>query len=110
MTAVPSDPAFWRRFSTAVHLEEDHEPLTAAATPHRESSSTSSSTLAKHADPEKLETGNWLEHERAKQKRNRIMYPVFFISIIALIVLVILLIVWLSAHGWFMHGEKVTFP
>lgn len=111
MTAVPRDPAFWRRFSTAVHLDESSHPTNGTATPILKPlcASTSTASSTNHADPEK-QAVNWLEHERAKQRRNRIMYPLFFISTVALIALVILILVWLSSHGWFMHGEQVTFP
>ena len=58
MTAV-RDPAFWRRFSVAVHLDEEKGPLPS------ENSSVSSRPSLKHTD-------TWLEKNRKKKRRTRL--------------------------------------
>ncbi|KIV97313.1 hypothetical protein PV10_01075 [Exophiala mesophila] len=62
------DPAFWRRFSMAVHLDEEKANISDA----QSTSSSSSRLTLKHTD-------TWLERNRRKQRRT--CYLGWFIAI-----------------------------
>ncbi|KAL1982935.1 hypothetical protein VTN96DRAFT_622 [Rasamsonia emersonii] len=74
------DPAFWRRFSLAVHMDEEQ---------------------ARSPDREKIIAESWLERQRRKKKRTRIIG-----CLIALVVLLVaggvaIVIWWLNKNNWF---------
>jgi len=93
--AAVRDPAFWKRFSTAVHLEEaasqPSTPMTATRPP------------LKHAE-------SWLESQHKKKRKNRWTLGLSVLIFVVFITIIALVLIWLSRHGWFMHGEKVSFP
>ncbi|MCJ1244662.1 hypothetical protein MMC30_001861 [Trapelia coarctata] len=95
--AVVRDPAFWKRFSTAVHLDE--ESTTRPVTP----ATTSIRPPLKHAD-------SWLERQQQKKRKNRWTLCLSILGFVVVVTVIILLLFWMSRHGWFAHGEKVSFP
>ncbi|KAI4156066.1 MAG: hypothetical protein LQ340_000554 [Diploschistes diacapsis] len=99
MTAVPRDPAFWKRFSVAAHMAEDMEVQKTGYS----SSSSSTRPSLKHQD-------SWLERQQHKNRRNKVVLWVYGLSVAALVAVMVLIIVWVSQHGFFLHGEEVTFP
>ncbi|MCJ1223824.1 hypothetical protein MMC12_000467 [Toensbergia leucococca] len=96
--AAVRDPAFWKRFSIAVHLDE-------AATTQSQSPTTSLSSR-----PDLKASESWLDRQTKKRKRNRCMLCGIALLLAAGIAVVALLCVWLARHGWFLHGEAATFP
>ncbi|MCJ1476284.1 hypothetical protein MMC13_004950 [Lambiella insularis] len=94
--AAVRDPAFWKRFSMAVHLDE--EAATQPSTP----------TSAKHPDFARSES--WLERQHKKKTRTRWTLCLSVLGFLCFVTLLVLVVVWLSKHGWFLHGEKVSFP
>ncbi|KAJ6104061.1 hypothetical protein N7523_010381 [Penicillium sp. IBT 18751x] len=86
--ALVRDPYFWKRFSTAVHLDEEAK---------------SASTLDLES-MQKRQADNWLERERQKSKRSLIWGFVIFIFII-LIVVGGVIVWWLAKHNWLQTPE-----
>ncbi|KIX07988.1 uncharacterized protein Z518_02642 [Rhinocladiella mackenziei CBS 650.93] len=84
------DPAFWRRFSMAVHLDEEKATIPDA----RSASTTSSRAPLKHAD-------SWLERNRRKQRRTRIVGWIIAFGFLALIAAIVLVLLWFSKVGPF---------
>ncbi|KAI9729319.1 MAG: hypothetical protein M1834_006990 [Cirrosporium novae-zelandiae] len=87
------DPAFWRRFSLAVHMDEEQQN-----TPGAPSFASGNSDVKYSA--------NWVEQQRKEKKRAKLLgwlIAFLFALIIAAIVFVVL---WLARHGWFMHGDS----
>jgi len=94
MTAVPRDPAFWKRFSVAIHLEED-KPKSSGA------------SASSYDDPK---ADDWLEGQRRKERRSCRNICFSVLGLVIFLALVVGVIIWLARHGFFMHGEEVTFP
>ncbi|EXJ87406.1 hypothetical protein A1O3_04366 [Capronia epimyces CBS 606.96] len=82
------DPAFWRRFSMAVHLDEEKGTM---------SDSRSSAPSAKAL----THTDSWLERTRKKQRRTRILGWVIALGFVILIAVVVMLLLWLAKVGPF---------
>ncbi|RAH77701.1 hypothetical protein BO86DRAFT_295325, partial [Aspergillus japonicus CBS 114.51] len=74
------DPAFWRRFSLAIHLDEESK----ASTPEKEV------TL----------WDNWIKGQERKRKRTILCGFLIFFLIALFVVGVIVVVVWLNAHHW----------
>jgi len=86
--ALIRDPAFWRRFSVAVHLDEE-------AGTHPTMASPSSSHELKHAD-------SWLARQRRKKHRRTCICWAFWI-IFPLTIAAVVIVIWLlCTHkiGW----------
>jgi len=96
--AAVRDPAFWKRFSMAVHLDEEQ----AASQPSTPAIGLSRPGL-KHAD-------SWLERQQAKKIKSRWTICMSVFGFAALITIIILVLVWLGRHDWFSHGEKFSIP
>ncbi|RMZ76236.1 hypothetical protein DV738_g5049, partial [Chaetothyriales sp. CBS 135597] len=88
--AVVRDPAFWKRFSIAVHLDEEKGNF-----PDNQSASTGhSKQTLKHTD-------SWLERTRKKQRRAWILGCVIALLVIATIVAAIFVIMFFLKIGIF---------
>lgn len=87
------DPAFWRRFSLAVHLDEEN---TNAAAP---SSSSTSSKRSFPKRPDLRHTDSWLERQQKKRKRVRLLCWIFWLGLIGLVAGLVIVLLWLSANG-----------
>lgn len=74
------DPAFWRRFSIAVHLDEEAQ-------------------AQKQAGPDLKHTESWLERQRQKKSRRTLLCWAFWIGFIALVAGVVVTILTLKAKG-----------
>ncbi|MCJ1327415.1 hypothetical protein MMC10_004084 [Thelotrema lepadinum] len=96
MTAVPRDPSFWKRFSVAAHLDEEIK------TGHGSPASSTRPSF-KHQD-------SWLEQQQIKKRRNKYFLWVSGLSFVAIVTLLILVLIWLSKHGFFLHGQPFSFP
>ncbi|EXJ66630.1 uncharacterized protein A1O5_10301, partial [Cladophialophora psammophila CBS 110553] len=84
------DPAFWRRFSMAVHLDEEKANIS-----DTRSNSTASSTRAlRH-------TETWLERNRKKQRRTRILGCTIALGFIVVIAAIVLVLLWFAKVGPF---------
>ncbi|KAF3384430.1 hypothetical protein F1880_001819 [Penicillium rolfsii] len=84
--ALVRDPYFWKRFSTAVHLQEESSKCDSeCATPVKESDS-------------------WLERERRKRKRSLIWGFVIFFGVILLVIGGVI-VWWLAKHNWLQQVE-----
>ncbi|KAJ5698106.1 hypothetical protein N7462_000111 [Penicillium macrosclerotiorum] len=86
--ALVRDPYFWKRFSTAVHLEEKAKG---------ENQDVEYSTPVKEPD-------SWLERERRKRKRSLIWGFVIFFFIILLVTGGVI-VWWLAKHNWLQAVE-----
>ncbi|EMC99848.1 hypothetical protein BAUCODRAFT_119418 [Baudoinia panamericana UAMH 10762] len=85
--AAVRDPAFWKRFSTAVHLDEQKRPE------------------LKHSD-------SWLERQQRKTARRRWICPLFWLAFLIIIAAIVAVIIWLLKsgvlNGLHLGGEPVT--
>ncbi|KAJ5876321.1 uncharacterized protein N7529_001905 [Penicillium soppii] len=88
--ALVRDPFFWKRFSTAVHLDE-------------ESKAVDLESKAQKAQ----DTQSWLARQRRKRKRSIIWGFVIFFSIVFAIIAGIV-IWWLAKNNWLQPGPDVT--
>ncbi|EPS31005.1 hypothetical protein POX_b02005 [Penicillium oxalicum] len=84
--ALVRDPYFWKRFSTAVHLQEIEAKSDAECiSPVRKSDS-------------------WLDRERRKRKRTLIWGFVIFFGVL-LVVIGAIIVWWLARHHWMQRIE-----
>ncbi|KIW30881.1 uncharacterized protein PV07_02573 [Cladophialophora immunda] len=90
MAAGVRDPAFWKRFSMAVHLDEEKANISET----RSTSTASSTAPLRH-------TETWLERNRRKQRRTRIIGCLIALAFIAVIVAVVLVLLWFAKVGPF---------
>ncbi|KIW84788.1 hypothetical protein Z517_00176 [Fonsecaea pedrosoi CBS 271.37] len=90
MAAGVRDPAFWRRFSMAVHLDEEKGTISDT----RSNSTASSTAPLRHTD-------TWLERNRKKQRRTRMIGCFIAISFILAIVGIVLVLLWWAKVGPF---------
>ncbi|KAJ5109659.1 hypothetical protein N7532_002304 [Penicillium argentinense] len=86
--ALVRDPYFWKRFSTAVH--QDDEAKTA-------------SQLNLEQATEK-QPDSWLERERQKRRRSLICGFIIFFCIVLLVTGGVI-VWWLSKHNWLQSPE-----
>ncbi|KAJ5632080.1 hypothetical protein N7490_008419 [Penicillium lividum] len=85
--ALVRDPYFWKRFSTAVHLDAVAKGIPEIETPVTEKPQDS-----------------WLERERRKSKKSLIWGFILFFCII-LVVTGGVIVWWLSKHHWLQSIE-----
>ncbi|GFF42741.1 conserved hypothetical protein [Aspergillus udagawae] len=78
--ALVRDPLFWKRFSRAVHLDEEAK----AAAQNR--------SLV-HSD-------NWIQAQYRKKRRSIVCGFVIFLAITSLVAGIIVVFLWLHAHHW----------
>ncbi|KAF2151789.1 hypothetical protein K461DRAFT_294672 [Myriangium duriaei CBS 260.36] len=81
------DPAFWKRFSTAVHLNDV------------ESTADSSRPKLEHQD-------SWLARQEKKKKRRTIICWAFWIGLFSFVAIVIIVVVLLANAGVFKKLQK----
>ncbi|KIW19102.1 hypothetical protein PV08_03394 [Exophiala spinifera] len=84
------DPAFWRRFSMAVHMDEEKANMSDSGS----ASSSSSHGGLKH-------TATWLERNRKKQRRTMIVGWLIALSFLIVAAAVVLVILWVLNVGPF---------
>ncbi|CAG7940018.1 unnamed protein product [Penicillium salamii] len=85
--ALVRDPCFWKRFSTAVHMDEESK--------------------AADQQTKKQDTQSWLYRERRKRKRSIICgFVIFFAVVFAVIAGVV--IWWLAKNNWLQPGPDAT--
>ncbi|OCK87354.1 uncharacterized protein K441DRAFT_691216 [Cenococcum geophilum 1.58] len=75
--AVVRDPAFWRRFSMAVHLDEE----------------------AQTARPELKHSQSWLARQQAKRSRRTCICWIFWLCFFGLVAGIVIVILYLKATG-----------
>ncbi|KAF2418680.1 hypothetical protein EJ08DRAFT_52688 [Tothia fuscella] len=93
------DPAFWRRFSMAVHLDEERGGH--AATPNNgavPASPTSTRPSLKHSD-------TWLDRQNAKKSRRTCICWIFWLCFFCVTAGVVIVVLWLKASG-ILSGKK----
>ncbi|KAL4897499.1 hypothetical protein BDV59DRAFT_197789 [Aspergillus ambiguus] len=79
--ALVRDPAFWRRFSRAIHLDEEAKAQLS-----------SSETL--------LFSDEWIKAERRKKKRHVVCCVMLAIGILVTVVAVVIVLWWFGTHNW----------
>ncbi|KAI9707964.1 MAG: hypothetical protein M1820_004383 [Bogoriella megaspora] len=89
--ALIRDPAFWRRFSTAVHLDAASKELPSMTTTITSDASSTSPSL-KHQD-------SWLARQQAKKRKRTYICWAFWIGFAAVVVGVVMLALWLEGSG-----------
>ncbi|KAK4552902.1 hypothetical protein LTR86_010034 [Recurvomyces mirabilis] len=77
MTSVPRDPAFWKRFSTAVHLDEE----------------------SGYGRPELKHSDSWLARQRRKESRRKCVCPICWLLFFVFVAAVIGVVIWLLKSG-----------
>ncbi|KAJ5558012.1 hypothetical protein N7535_009503 [Penicillium sp. DV-2018c] len=78
--ALVRDPYFWKRFSTAVHLDEEAK-------------------ASEQNSPIKRERQSWLSRQRRKRKRSIIYGFIIFFGVVLLAVAGVV-IWWLAKNNW----------
>lgn len=53
---------------------------------------------------------SWLDRQHKKKRRNAWCLCVGCTVFVGVIALIVVVLIWLNRHGWFRHGEAVTFP
>ncbi|KAI9830552.1 MAG: hypothetical protein M1819_005510 [Sarea resinae] len=84
--ALVRDPAFWRRFSVAVHLDEEKGVSPTMASPSAHS----------HGD---IVSDDWLKRQQGKRARRACICWGFWLLFFAIIAAVAVLIWYISTHG-----------
>ncbi|KAH2415334.1 hypothetical protein KXV81_005879 [Aspergillus fumigatus] len=79
MTRV-RDPLFWKRFSRAVHLDEEAK------------------AAAQNKSP--VQPDNWIQAQYRKKRRSIVCGFVIFLAIASLVAGIIVVLLWLHAHDW----------
>ncbi|OJJ54101.1 hypothetical protein ASPSYDRAFT_93862 [Aspergillus sydowii CBS 593.65] len=79
--ALVRDPWFWRRFSRAVHLDEE------VRTPTDEKETT-------------IWSDNWLDSQRRKRRKSALCGCLICVAIAVFIAAVVVVIWWFWAHNW----------
>lgn len=104
--ALVRDPYFWKRFSTAVHLEEEGKSDHESATPVKYASHImfKSGEIVANMSFTFREPDSWLERERRKRKRSLIWGFVIFFGVILLVTGGVI-VWWLAKHNWLQKVE-----
>ncbi|EDP48117.1 conserved hypothetical protein [Aspergillus fumigatus A1163] len=84
MTLV-RDPLFWKRFSRAVHLDEEAKAAAQNKSPGRITN-----------EPR----DNWIQAQYRKKRRSIVCGFVIFLAIASLVAGIIVVLLWLHAHDW----------
>lgn len=89
--AVPRDPAFWKRFSTAIHLNDVESTA--------DSSISGKQLQLEHQD-------SWLARQEKKKKRRTIICWAFWFGLFGFVAVVVIVIVLLANAGVFQKLKK----
>ncbi|KAJ9636323.1 hypothetical protein H2201_003483 [Coniosporium apollinis] len=81
--AVVRDPAFWRRFSMAVHMDEEAQTQSASS-PTRPN--------LKHSD-------SWLSRQEKKRSRRTCICWIFWLCFFSFVAGLVIVILWLKTSG-----------
>jgi len=92
------DPAFWRRFSLAVHLDDEEKQ-------QHQTAETSTSTPQFSQRPTLKHSPSWLERQQAKKRRRTCICWIFWLCFFALVAGVVIVVLWLKANG-LLGGQK----
>jgi hypothetical protein len=102
------DPAFWRRFSVAVHLDEEQN-----TTPDTKSASSNGSRppikhtyvlqICDDADIANthLTSESWLDRHHKKQRRTKCIGWLIVLFTVIVVVAIVLVVLWLLKMGMF---------
>lgn len=117
--ALVRDPFFWKRFSTAVHQDEEaksastlnlespthqkYAPSSAQSHPPAQNHDKHTSYLTRRLTYDRV-PDSWLEREQRKRKRSLIWGFVIFFTIILLVTGGII-VWWLAEHHWMQRPE-----
>ncbi|EKG13054.1 hypothetical protein MPH_09789 [Macrophomina phaseolina MS6] len=103
--ATVRDPMFWKRFSAAIHLDEEAATGRAQHQQPEEDKSTSTKSRPKldHAE-------SWLEREMIKKRRQSYMCWGFWFGFLGFVAGIVVLIVWLDRSGVFHKLNEMTEP
>lgn len=120
--AVPRDPAFWKRFSTAVHMDEEaaqspdfkqiHQyvpPLPFPSLLHTHTSHIHSSSFQIDSLTYfffSLFRDSWLARQQRKSSRRTWVCYGFWISFMIIVAAVVIVIIWLLNNGYFAAGDS----
>ncbi|KAK0665053.1 hypothetical protein DIS24_g175 [Lasiodiplodia hormozganensis] len=101
--ATVRDPNFWKRFSAAIHMDEE-------AKAGMEKEVGQSSDSKKSSRPKLEPSESWLDRERVKRKRRNYMCWGFWVGFLSFIAGLAVLIVWLDNTGVFHRLNEMTVP
>lgn len=103
--ALVRDPYFWKRFSTAVHLDEEAKSAsTLDLECTQQKYSPSPVSILNRRLTYDREPDSWLEREQRKRKRSLIWGFVIFFTIVLLVIGGVV-VWWLSQHHWLQRPE-----
>ncbi|KAF1816702.1 hypothetical protein P152DRAFT_470690 [Eremomyces bilateralis CBS 781.70] len=88
--AAIRDPAFWHRFSIAVHNDEAH-------------SSNNTRPELKHSD-------SWLERQQQKRSRRTCICWIFWFCFLVFVAALVITIIWLKTSGKLDHLKSPLAP
>ncbi|KAJ5782063.1 hypothetical protein N7457_003837 [Penicillium paradoxum] len=86
--ALVRDPCFWKRFSTAVHMDEEAKVV----------------DLGEETKEDKT---SWLSQQHQKRKRSIIWGFVIFFALLILIIAGVV-VWWLAKNNWLQPGPDAT--
>lgn len=100
--AVTRDPAFWRRFSMAVHQDEEKHPVAPNSTSKSPSPSSSSSRSQGKVKIEET----WLERNARKRRQSHLFGWLIALGFTVVICALVLVLLWyLKAGPWKRSGS-----
>ncbi|PYH53613.1 uncharacterized protein BO96DRAFT_344762 [Aspergillus niger CBS 101883] len=87
--ALVRDPAFWKRFSAAIHLDEEAKTETGAKKPT-------------------IWTDHWIEAQRQKRRRTFICGILIFLIVAIIVAAIVVVILWLKSKNWLKPGTEAV--
>lgn len=87
------DPAFWRRFSTAVHLDEESKAPYYATT----------TSIPSPGTPPLKRQDSWLARQEGKKRRRTYICWAFWLGFAGLVAGIVIVVLWLKASGVLDH-------
>lgn len=101
--ALVRDPAFWRRFSRAIHLDAEarspdteHPRMFSYVSPCR---GTEDDLRYRHAN-NPIHRDDWIKGQHRKKRRGVICCVAISVATIVVVVAVIVVLWWFGTHDW----------
>lgn len=105
--ALVRDPYFWKRFSKAVHQDEEAKSASTlnleSPTQYKYPNPVHTAYLTRRLTYDR-EPDSWLERERRKRKRSLIWGFIIFFTLVLLVTGGVV-VWWLAEHNWMQRPE-----
>ncbi|KAF2090151.1 hypothetical protein K490DRAFT_54554 [Saccharata proteae CBS 121410] len=99
--ALVRDPAFWKRFSVAVHQDEEVAAAALAHDQQQQQQAQPDKKQTKVSAREPRHSDSWLERQKQKRARRTAICWAFWIGFFAFVAGVVVLVLWLKKSGAF---------